>query len=88
MPVIGAATGGIPELLPEDRVFTAGRIDEFRAVLEGMLSTGELAADARRNFDRAGDFRTSVLTAKRQVFYHEFLAGNGFALSPLAEAGV
>lgn len=88
MPVIGAATGGIPELLPKSRVFRAGHSHEFRAVLERLLPIPEQTADARRNFARAGDFQASVLAAKRRAFYRDFLTSNGLPTGALAEASV
>ena len=88
MPVIGAATGGIPELLPDTRVFRAGRSREFRVAFEGMLPVTEQSADARRNFARAKDFQASILAAKRRAFYRDFLTGNGFPTDAPAQASV
>ena len=77
LPVIGANTGGIPELLKPDRIFRAGDGKDFLACLRGILPFEAQAADARRNFFRAQDFRKQTLLNKRQAFYAAFLKENG-----------
>jgi glycosyltransferase involved in cell wall biosynthesis len=88
LPVIGAATGGIPELLPPTRLFKAGRGREFKEVLENLLPAEAQVRDARRNFSRAQDYREGALAQKRRRFYLEFLEGHGLQSGPLGTAAI
>ncbi len=79
LPVIGARTGGIPELLDPCRVFAAG---DGQSCIEALLALAPPVAreaDARGNFARAMDFREEVLAARRRAFYAEFLSDHGLA---------
>ncbi len=77
LPVLGARTGGIPELLDPARTFRAGSrqglIDAFRTIVTPVAQ----GADARRNFARAMDFQEEVLAARRKAFYAQFLSDYG-----------
>lgn len=86
MPVLGTSTGGIPELIPTNRVFRAGRADDFSAALEKLLSVEEQTKDARRNFSRALDFRRDLLAEKRRRFYVDFLESQGLGSLSLSKA--
>lgn len=77
LPVIGARTGGIPELLSAHRVVRAGDGAGLLEALKALLPPAAQEADARRNFARAMDFHQEVLTARRRGFYAEFMADHG-----------
>ena len=85
LPVIGARVGGIPELLDPRRTFIAGSSRDFIDVLKGVISPPAQAADARRNFTRALDFRGEVLAARRQAFYAEFMSAHGQARTAFSQ---
>jgi glycosyltransferase involved in cell wall biosynthesis len=77
LPVVGARTGGIPELLDPARVFNAGAGKGFIEALKTLIPPMAQEVDARRNFARAMDFREEVLAARRQAFYAEFMRDHG-----------
>lgn len=79
LPVLGAQTGGIPELLDERRVFRPGAVEEISAAVAAILPAEEQGADARRNFARAGDFSSDELDRRRADFYRRFLQHHGLS---------
>ncbi len=79
LPVVGARTGGIPELLGRERVFKTGSGRGFIDAFKGVVPPAAKEADARRNFTRAMDFREEILGARRQAFYAEFMSDHGLA---------
>jgi glycosyltransferase involved in cell wall biosynthesis len=72
MPCIGSDAGGIPELLPNKRIFRRGRVSELVRTLQEALDS-DLAQDAIRNWQFASRYERSVLDLKRSTFYDEFL---------------
>jgi len=72
-PTIGAATGGIPELLSEDRIFPKRSISRIAELVKILLNKDLLMSDARRNFLEVSQYEKSALDAKRQDFYADFL---------------
>lgn len=77
MPALGATTGGIPELLPAERVFPAGN---RRKILDGIIGAAPRAAqraDAIRNFERAREYDRRHLQDLRARAYSDFLATHG-----------
>ena len=78
MPVLGATTGGIPELLSPERLFGPGDQRGIVDAIERVVLAAEQEKDARRNFARAQDFLGSTLEARRQQFFSEFLRDHGF----------
>lgn len=77
LPVLGAETGGIPELLDKRRVFRPGAVAEIASAIRACLPAVELEADARRNFARAADFSKDKLEHRRSEFYRRFLRHHG-----------
>jgi glycosyltransferase involved in cell wall biosynthesis len=74
LPCMGARTGGIPELIPAEWIFTPGdhgRITEIFAVL---CDKDTQAQEARRNFEKAKEYSSEHLNAKRAAFYERFLS--------------
>jgi glycosyltransferase involved in cell wall biosynthesis len=73
LPAIGARTGGIPELLPAERIYAPKDIAQLRALLTNLVNYQELKKDAQRNFDKAQKYTTAVLSEKRKSAYRNFL---------------
>ena len=74
LPVVGARTGGIPELLAPHRVVRPGAGEGLAEALKALVPTTAQEADARRNFARAMDFHEEVLSARRKEFYADFMS--------------
>jgi glycosyltransferase involved in cell wall biosynthesis len=72
-PSLGSTAGGIPELLPPRRVFEKGDYQALSRMLT-QFSPAEMLKDAGENFERAKDFDTGVLQARRERFFAEFLS--------------
>ena len=70
-PALASRVGGMPEVLPEDRIFKAGDVDAL-AKLIAATTPASAAADTRRNLERARDFESYVLQQQRSAFFHEF----------------
>lgn len=75
LPCVGTAVGGIPELLEpdslvpaDDSAALAARIAEFVQAPSRMLDA------SRRNIAKAGEYRRSVLAARRAQFYERVRA--------------
>lgn len=89
-PVIGARTGGIPELIAPQMVFTPGRVRQICRIVK-TLDRRMLRKHAVRNYNKAGEFEWEVLEQKRRAFYQRFLdqaAGKGEKSVALAPAPV
>lgn len=73
LPSIGAKTGGIPELLEDDYLFSISKrsIDEIISIL---LSFDEetLSQQCIRNFDTAKKYKKEIIEKRRQAFFYEF----------------
>ena len=71
--VVGARTGGIPELLEDEWVVPRG---DWRAIVDLLqdLTARQLEAACRRNHAEAGRYEFAMLTAARERFYDHFLA--------------
>ena len=67
LPAIGTRTGGIPELLPPERLYTPGDVRALAGMIAGMTPEA-MAEDARRNFAHAADYACDVLDARRSAF--------------------
>jgi glycosyltransferase involved in cell wall biosynthesis len=79
LPSIGSRVGGIPELLPDHRLFTPGSIDEIVRLVKTMHSSEALESDAVQNWNRAHDFQASLLDERRSTFFNNFLECNGLS---------
>ena len=73
LPCTGAHTGGIPELIPTDRIFPPGDHDRITAILTALSDPDIQAQEARANFERAKHYAREHLNAKRAAFYEKFL---------------
>ncbi|WP_132605582.1 glycosyltransferase family 4 protein [Rhodovulum adriaticum] len=74
--VIGARTGGIPELLVDPWIVPRGDWRQIAARLR-TVETLPLAQAASRNYEKAHEFDMDVLARKRRDFYDVFLADHG-----------
>ena len=79
LPALGARTGGIPELLPHERIFAPGDIEGVVRIIAGMLREGVLEADAERNFREAERYTSERLAETRREAYQAFLELNQLA---------
>lgn len=69
-PAVGARTGGIPELLPEECVVKRKSSMDIADTIEKMLSEG-LEKYSEASFRRARDFEQGALNKKFDSFYSE-----------------
>lgn len=74
LPVFGANTGGIPELVDKEYLFsnTGKNIDEICKILTS-LTTESMLTQAKRSFEKASEYSPKVLNEKRENFYKDFL---------------
>ena len=79
LPALGARTGGIPELLPDARIFAPGDIEGVIRTVTTMLHKGVLEADAERNFREAKRYTSERLAETRREAYQAFLELNQLA---------
>jgi len=69
-PAVGSAVGGIPELLPEEFVFKPRASDQLAKILDRMINSASIRAKASwRNYERAQDYRSDILNARRRKFF-------------------
>lgn len=74
LPCIASRVGGVPELLAPEDLVTPGSAAELARVLTAMLSDPpRMLRAARRNLERARDFISPVLYARREDFYSELM---------------
>jgi len=71
-PVIGAATGGIPELVNKKYVFKRGNVNDICAKIKLMTNSKEMISEAKRSFERAKDFVPEKLERRRKDFFELF----------------
>lgn len=72
LPCLGSRVGGVPELLADEDLVTAGDVAELSRQLCQVLSAPErLNAMAQRNWSRAQAFRSEVLQPRRLDFYKQ-----------------
>ena len=82
MPCTGARTGGIPELIPEERIFAPGDTVRMEAILAAFADLETRAQEAQRNFETAQRYSADVLAARRAAFYEVFLQDSGLLSAP------
>lgn len=73
LPAVAARVGGIPELLPEEYLFTKNNWKQLSNKL-GLLLQNEnkMIAEAKRNFIMANQYTDQVLSDKRKQFWKEY----------------
>ena len=67
-PAIGARTGGIPELLPEECIVKRKSVNNIAETIKKMLDNG-LKQYSERSFLRAADFQGDKLDVKRDAYF-------------------
>ncbi|MCP1126095.1 glycosyltransferase family 4 protein [Bacillus sp. 3103sda1] len=71
-PSIGSTTGGIPELLNEQFIFSNGSVKEICEKLKKM-DKKSMYKEAIRSFEKAKEYDYDKLDIKRKTFYQEFI---------------
>lgn len=72
LPCIGSRVGGVPELLADEDLVSAGDVADLSRLLCQVLSAGDrLTAMAERNWRLAQSFRGEVLQQRRLDFYRQ-----------------
>lgn len=72
-PAIGARTGGIPELLPGERLYHPHDINALaKRILSLVNDRQEQIKDARRNFEKSKEFSAHILDRQRDLFWQRF----------------
>lgn len=70
-PVLGATTGGIPELLSSKALHQTGDYNTLSHQLKSFLNSPELLRDQSiRNFKRAKDYQYFKLNDRRKAFFN------------------
>lgn len=72
-PVIGAKTGGIPELISEDYIVSRKSEKDLADSIESLLKVGKLKQIACRNFEKSKKYQEALLTQKRNDYYQIIL---------------
>ena len=72
-PALGSNTGGIPELLTVDRIFSKGDIRRLVELIKSY-STDQMMQDAAENWKTAQKYDKEVLASRRAIFFKEFLS--------------
>ena len=77
IPAFGAKTGGIPELLPEQYLFSnsSKNINEIIKILES-LQNGNMMQLAEQNYEVAKKYRGKEIQKVREEFYLDFYNGS------------
>lgn len=78
--VIGARTGGIPELINNPWIVPSGDFQGIANLLE-TLEKRDLVAASQSNWEKAAEFQLETLAEKRRSFYDRFLADYGLEVS-------
>ena len=73
-PVIGARTGGIPELLPDNYIVNRKSSKQIATKIEGLLSKDRMIHASKKNFERATDYNEHTLSARRNEYYSKILS--------------
>jgi len=71
-PAIGSETGGIPELINKDFVFSNGAVDNIVYAIKQVLDNN-MKDEAIRSFNKAKEYDSDILDEKRSTFYHAFI---------------
>jgi len=76
-PALGSRVGGIPELLSEDCLFTAGNMKDIKKTIKSFTPE-KLSIQAKRNFELAQEYQIDILEQRRLTFYKTFLKKSNF----------
>jgi len=79
LPGIGATTGGIPELLPNELLYRPGDIPRLVQLIKQLGDQTARQTEGMRNTRHAAQFSAASLEAKRKTVYEEFLSMHGLA---------
>ncbi len=71
LPVLGARTGGIPELIGDECIFPRKSIKEIAQRLDS-ITTEQLLTMSKMNYEHAKYFQKELLEQKRYKFYSVF----------------
>ncbi len=70
LPCVGAAVGGIPELLPAEDLVPSGDAGALsRKILEVLSDRPRMERMSARNLAKAGEYRDQILLPRRKAFY-------------------
>ena len=72
-PVLGAKTGGIPELIDSEMIFEPGNINEICSLIKSMTNQVMLE-QSYKNFQKSFSYQKIYLDNKRKEFYEQFLS--------------
>ena len=72
-PVIGAKTGGIPELLDDQMIYKKGKIKQLAEKLQMIINKQILIEHSKRNFEHSKRYEISIINEKRRECYDAFL---------------
>jgi glycosyltransferase involved in cell wall biosynthesis len=79
LPAIGATTGGIPELLPNELLYRPGDIPHLVQLIKHLADETARRTEGARSVRHAAQFSAASLEAKRKAVYDEFLSMHGLA---------
>jgi glycosyltransferase involved in cell wall biosynthesis len=73
LPIIGANTGGIPELINQEFIFSKyfNRISNMCKIINKLQNKNILMEQAKRNYSEALKFHIDILNKKRESFYFQ-----------------
>ncbi|MBO4848118.1 MAG: glycosyltransferase family 4 protein [Clostridia bacterium] len=75
LPVISSPVCGIPEILPAECLVDSGDAAGYADAIIKLISSPELMTEhGARNMEKAREFRSSVLNARRKAFYEQLRA--------------
>ena len=75
LPAFGANTGGIPELIDNEYIFsnTGKNIDEICKILKSY-TTESMLAQAKTSFEKAQEYSPDILNKRREDFYRDYIS--------------
>ena len=76
-PVIGARTGGIPELINHQYVFHKGKVEQLKFILSNIVEKQLLESESIKNFNEAKKYTRELIEYKRNEVYCRFVDSSG-----------